>query len=185
MNRPTFLEGAAVALILAVAGASGWHLGSLLLPSRFLSTVLLSSLATFYAIYLIYRSPLRAGRLTALVAWFVLSAGLTLWPTPLLLQAIAYPAALWLLRTACHHPSLLGAAADLALQGMAAGAAVWAFRESGSLFLALWSYFLIQALFAAIPRPVRTPRPTDVPAEHPFDRAEHAAEAALRRIASR
>jgi hypothetical protein len=184
MNRPTFLEGVAVALILAIAGTSGWHLGSLLLPVRILPDLLIGGLATCYALYLLYRSPLRAGRLTALAAWFVLCLGLTLWPSPLLPQAAVYGAAMWLLRTACHHPSLLGAVADLVLQGLAAGAAVWAYRESGSLFLAIWSYFLIQALFAAIPRPALSRR-AEISAEDPFDRAERTAEAALRRIASR
>lgn len=184
MNRPTFFEGVAIAAVLAVAGTSGWHLGSLLLPRRILPDLLLTGIATLYALYLLYRSPLRAGRLTALASWLALSLGLVLWPVPLPLQAVAYGGALWLLRTACHHPSLLGLVADLALQALSAGAAVWAIRESGSLFLAMWSYFLVQALFAAIPR--ATPRGrTEALAQHPFDRAERAAEQALRRIAAR
>ena len=65
--------------------------------------------------------------------------------------------------------------------------AVWAATETGSPFLSIWSFFLVQALFVAIPVRVggnhREPQPEDHHDER-FERAHRAAQAALRRLSS-
>ena len=61
------------------------------------------------------------------------------------------------------------------------------FCLSGSLFLSIWSFFLVQALFVAIPTRLRQKAGDRGPArdsEDPFQRAHRAAEAALRKLSS-
>jgi len=183
MKRPPFVEGVFLALILAVAGGSAWSLAMLALPPGPAAVLLVNGLATAYALYLLFRSPLRAGRVTVGTAWLALIAGLAWAPPSLLVPACAFAAALWLLRSVCYHRSLAAVAADLALHALAAGAAVWTVDQSGSVFLAVWSYFLTQALFTVIPRPAAA-EPASVDAEAAFERARRNAEAALRRLVS-
>jgi hypothetical protein len=85
-----------------------------------------------------------AGVLLVLAAWL-----LPLQPTMLL---IAFTGLIWLTRTLLIHHGTAAVLADLAVSMAAAGAAIWALLQSGSLPLAAWSYFLLQALFSLIPR---------------------------------
>ena len=65
-------------------------------------------------------------------------------------------------------------------------AAVWAARQSGSFALSLWCFFLVQALYAAIPArfPGEGGSTADAVPEDRFQRAHRAAEAALRSLHS-
>jgi hypothetical protein len=79
---------------------------------------------------------------------------------------------------------------DLGLNTLSISATVWAITRSGSVFLATWCFFLVQALFVAIPPSVRknaksagnTP-PRNIAAENePFERARRQADQALRQL---
>ena len=89
----------------------------------------------------------------------------------------------WLIRSLYFHSSVLPALLDLGLCAIAGLAAIVTARHSHSMFLTIWSFFLVQALFIAIPPLLKTPRaaPADYP-EQRFKRALHAAEDAVRRM---
>ena len=73
----------------------------------------------------------------------------------------------------------------LALLGLSAG--VWAATQTGSLALAAWSLFLVQALFGLIPSGLARAAPDllgGAQSDDTFERAHRGAEAALRRIHS-
>ena len=75
----------------------------------------------------------------------------------------------------------------IGLNGLALSGAIWAAVQSGSLFLSIWSFFLVQALFVGIPSSISR-RPGSKAAgpdpEDRFQRAHRVAEAALRKLSS-
>jgi hypothetical protein len=92
---------------------------------------------------------------------------------------------IWLVRVLYHHTSMLSAAADLGLTSLAVVFATWAAYRSGSAWLALWCFFLLQAFFVWLPAGDRRRWAPQLPAEDgaAFERARRAAETALRRLA--
>ncbi|WP_295387005.1 hypothetical protein [uncultured Thiodictyon sp.] len=188
MNRPTFLEGVLVALVAAVGAEvldTGLRLALWPGPALRLTT---AALGLGYILYLVSRSDERAGRVLLVLAWMpVTGTALALVPG-VWSQVLVQLALVWLARVWCFHATPSAALLDLGLVLAGAATAVWAGVHSGSLFLALWCLFLVQALFGAIPaRPGhRTDRTmaSDIPAD-PFDLACRAAEGALHRIEGR
>ncbi len=184
MRTPTFLEGVLVALVASVAG-SVLHAATGFLGGAGTPWLLVALLGLGYALYLLWRSPVRAGRVAALAAWGAVAGLLGLAAPSLALYVVLHVAALWLLRSLFFHTRPVAALADLALSGAALAAGLWAFLHTGNLLLGLWCFFLVQALFVAIPqggvarRGVAAPLPDDR-----FETAHRAAEAAVRRLAT-
>ncbi len=186
MNRPTFLEGALVALIAAVAAAVLNSGLGLLVPAREALALTTAALGLGYLLYLLGRSGERAGRMIIVLTWVpVTAAAPALAPgvwSPILVQL----GWVWLVRVWCFQGTPTAALLDLGLILTGAAAALWAGGHSGSLFLAVWSLLLVQALFGIIP--ARPGPPADsaasaATAADPFDLARRSAEGALRRIA--
>jgi len=74
---------------------------------------------------------------------------------------------------------------DLGLSTLSVSATVWAITRSGSVFLATWCFFLVQALFVTIPPAVKgkkmaTDNPT--PNNDNFEQARRQADRALRQL---
>jgi len=186
MTRPTFLEGALVALIAAFAAAVFSSGLGLFVPTREALALTITALGLGYLLYLLARSGERAGRVVILLAWVpVTAAALTLapgvWPQVLMQLGLA-----WLVRVWCFQGTPTAALLDLGLILTGAVVALWAGSHSGSLFLAVWSLLLVQALFGVIPTRPGHPAGSGVgpaSAPDPFDLARRSAEWALRRIA--
>ena len=90
-------------------------------------------------------------------------------------------------RSLYFYSSVLPALTDLMLSGLGLAAAVWAAGQTGSVFLSLWCFFLVQALFVVIPTRIR--RRHSESSLGPdgldrFQRAHRSAEAAVRRLSS-
>lgn len=186
MNRPSFLEGALVALCAALAASvlyTGLRLA--LLPAAALALTV-AALGLGYLLYLVGRSGERVGRVLLVLAWVpVTAAALALLPG-VWGQVLVQLGLIWVARVWNFHRTPTAALLDLGLVIGGSAAALWAAVHSGSLFLAVWCLFLVQALFGSIPirsglRPDRSMSP-DTPAD-PFDLARRAAQRALRRIA--
>ena len=73
---------------------------------------------------------------------------------------------------------------DMGLQLLSVAAAVWALQHTGSIWLSLWSFFLMQSLFVFVPTRGSSTQSTtaDLLTESGFNKAYRSAEAALRRI---
>lgn len=184
MRTPTFLEGVVVALVASVAG-SVLQAALTFLGGTGASWLLIALLGLGYALYLLWRSPLRVGRVAALAAWGAVAGLLGLAAPSLALYVALHVAALWLLRSLFFHARPLAALADLALSGAALAAGLWAFAHTGSLLLGLWCFLLVQALFVAIPQGAPARRVAAAPpADDRFETAYHVAEAAARRLAT-
>lgn len=180
MRRPNFLEGAAVALIAALAGALTYAALAWALPAGTALRLLVAGLGLGYLIYLLGRCPTRAGRLATLALWFAAAAVLWLLSPPLPLYVAGHLGLPWLARSLHYHSGPLAALADLGLTGLGLTAAVGAYLHTGSPFLALWSLFLVQALFVFIPE--RGAAPTGEVDR--FQRAFQTAEAAVRKLSA-
>ena len=186
MNRPGFFEGVGMALLLASMGAAGLMALGGLFAGPFLLRWLLMALAGTYVLYLLARSPHRAGRVASAVIWLGGALGVWLLAPTFTWFTAAHVALIWLVRAFHHHRTVLGAVADLGLGALGFIVAVAAARQTGSLFLAVWCFFLVQALFVGITR-LRLRRNRGARDEAPtddFDKAARTAELALRRLAS-
>jgi hypothetical protein len=184
MTRPTFLEGVGVALVASLAGAAA-HTALSAAAGGGMLRLVVSSLALGYLIYLLVRTPMRVGRVTAFVAWWLAAAGLWFATPPLALYLLLHVGLLWLIRSLFFHSSLLSALADLAIGLLALAAGVWALVHTGSLLLGIWCFFLVQAGFVAIPAgPIGRRQARDPLHEDGFERAHRNAEAALRKHSS-
>ncbi|MBL1265419.1 hypothetical protein [Candidatus Methylomicrobium oryzae] len=187
MNKPTFWEGVAVALFAGIAGAGGFYAFAWVFSEAVAIRVVIGGLAFAYVFYLLGRSPERIGRATVLLAGGLLSAAVWLFYPPLFLFLLAHALYVWLIRTLYFHSRLFFSLADLGLCLFGIASAFWAFDRTGSLFMAFWCFFLIQALFGALsggnpPASTDAAFPTD--GESDFNRAYRAAEAAVRKLSN-
>lgn len=185
MKRPAFFHGVIVA---AVLGFFASVVVATLTPFVGLGSVirlLIPALGLAYLLYLFSRSQERVGRVTAISLWCVLAAA-TGWFSPALpLYLLIHVGAVWLLRSLYFYSGVLPALMDLGLSTLSISAAVWAITRSGSVFLATWCFFLVQALFVAIPPAVqRKPDMQRISTvqNDDFERARRQADQALRQL---
>lgn len=185
MKRPSFFHGVVVA---AVFGFFASAVVATLTPFVGLSAVLrlvIPALGLAYLLYLFSRSEDRVGRVTTLALWSALAA-VTWWVSPPLpLYLLIHVGAVWLVRSLYFYSGVLPALMDLGLSTLSVSATVWAITRSGSMFLATWCFFLVQALFVAIPPSVKSaqkPRRNTAVESETFENARRQADEALRQL---
>lgn len=183
MKNVNFTGGVIVALILAAAGSVLFSVLTPLFSAAPALRYVVSLLTLAYLLYLLSHSSVRVGRLTvgALAAGVI--AALLYWQPPLAPYSLTHIGLIWLVRCCYFHNSLLDALADLGFCVLAFAVAVWAAGRSGTLFLPLWSFFLVQALVLPVLRG-RFAKAGAFPPEggEAFRRARRSAESALRRL---
>ncbi len=185
MKRPTFLHGVLVA---AVLGFFASAVVETLTPFVGLGAVLrlvIPALGLAYLLYLLSRSKERVGRVTTLSLWGALAA-ITWWVAPPLpFYLLIHVGAIWLVRSLYFYSGVVPALMDLGLGALSISATVWAISRSGSVFLATWCFFLVQALFVTIPPVIKSKqkpeRNTAVESEN-FEHARRQADQALRQL---
>ncbi len=185
MKRPSFFHGVIVA---AVLGFFASAVVATLTPFVGFGAVLrlvIPALGLAYLLFLFSRSRERVGRVTTLSLWSALAA-VTWWVAPPLpLYLLIHVGAVWLVRSLYFYSGVLPALMDLGLSTLSISATVWAITRSGSVFLATWCFFLVQALFVAIPPAVtskrKAQRNTAVESET-FEHARRQADQALRQL---
>ena len=185
MKRPTFFHGVIVA---AVLGFFASAIVATLTPFVGLGAVIrivIPALGLSYLLYLFSRSEERVGRVITLSLWSAL-ATVTWWiAPPLPLYLLIHVGAIWLVRSLYFYSGVLPALMDLGVSTLSISATVWAISRSGSVFLATWCFFLVQALFVAIPPAIKsaqkTQRNTAADNEN-FERAKRSADQALRQL---
>lgn len=176
--------GLALSIAMAVLAASGAEVFGARTGLR--GAIALVGLA--YVLIGIAQSRARVGRVVATAAW-ALGAGLAFMLTTSSAVYVGVHVGLaWLARAAFLRTSPLAALTELGLAVLAFGTAAWTFGHTGSLLLAAWCFFLIQALHVAIPTVTGGDRRRGgVPEPDPdtrFARAQRSAEGALRRLSA-
>lgn len=187
MKQPTFFEGVALALAASLLGSALYNVLSSVFPAGAVLRLLVAGISLAYVFYLLSRSRERVGRVTVIACWTLVAGVLWFIAPPLMLYGLMHLGLIWLIRSLYFYSSILLALADLTLNGLSLASAVWAARQTGSVFLSLWCFFLVQALFVAIPtRLSRGNRETPAGAvdRDRFQRAHRAAEAAVRKLSS-
>ena len=185
MTRPGFLEGVGIALALAVGGGVAFALLAPLFAGTFLLKAVAAAAGLGYLLFLVARGRVRTGRVVTLAAWAL--ATVAAWAfAPLTLYLAAQAGMLWLLRVLLLGRGFVAALADLGLVALGLAASGWALARTGSVGVALWSFFLVVALAAFVPARVtrRASREARTDPDR-FQQAHHAAEAALRALVAR
>ncbi len=184
-NRPGFLHGVIVAAVFWFFASAVVATLTPLFGFGSVIRLIIPALGLAYLLYLMSRSGERLGRVTTLCLWSALAV-VTWWVSPPFpLYLLIHVGTVWLVRSLYFYSGVMPALMDLGLTGLSVSAAVWAVTRSGSVFLATWCFFLVQALFVAIPPSVqRQAKPEqNTPAESEiFDRARRQADAALRHL---
>lgn len=187
MKHPSFGEGVAVALAAAVVGSVAYSVLHDLIGFGWASYALISGLGLGYILYLLARSRERVGRFVTLGVWLLGSGTSWFMLEDPALYLVTQAGMIWLIRSLYHQPGPLAAVLDLALGLAALAAGLWAFVHADSLFLGIWTYFLVQALFVTIPSAKgarRTSRAGAGPDSDPFQTAYRSAEGALRKLSA-
>jgi len=187
MKQPSFFEGVVIALAASLLGSALYSMFSSTFPAAAVLRLLIAGIAFAYVFYLLSRSRERVGRVTVVACWALATGVIWFIEPPLMLYILMHLGLIWLIRSLYFYSSVLPALADLGLNGLSLTAAIWAARQTGSVFLSLWCFFLVQALFVAIPaRLNRSNKATQAGAENEdrFQRAHRSAEAAVRKLSS-
>jgi hypothetical protein len=185
VNRPGLARELALALLVAAAGAFGLRIAELAFGTALALRLCIAGCGAAFALTLLAAAHGRAGRIVAPLGLVALDLALFASGAPLALWAAAQACTLWLLRCAYFHKSAFVALADAGLAVLALGAATASLRHSGSAFLALWSFGLVQALYTLLPADPAAraaPASPECDADERFDAAQRRAEAALRRL---
>lgn len=188
MKKPGFLRGIVVAAALALAGSIAFSGLSLILGGAVALKILLTLLAGVYVLYLLRASAERTGRIAVFAAWLLVTGGIWFFTADLTLMLIAQAVSISIVRSLYHHAGVLAGLLDLVLSAFALSAAVWASAQTGSMFLIVWCFFLVQALFVGIPASFKPEQRQSTAQkftpEDEFGRAFRTAETAIRRIAT-
>lgn len=179
MNKPSFLEGVVVAAAASLGGSVLFTaLATLTSPGEALAFAI-TAVGLGYQGYLFSRAESRRGRLLTIVLWLSISVGALALGASAREFVLVQAGLIWLSRSLLLDRGIPALVLDGLLVAFGLAAALWAEFGSGSLLLALWSFFLVQALFPNISqRPNATPKME----KDPFDKSEAAAQAALRRL---
>ncbi|OZG69733.1 hypothetical protein BTA51_29350 [Hahella sp. CCB-MM4] len=191
MNTISFWRGVVVAFILSFLGAIAFSVFSPIIGSAVSARVLLVSLSLIYLVVLLYQSRARSGKLLSVATWLFTTALLFLFNPTILLWLSSYVGMLWVIRCLYRYGSLWTAGADALLNGLALLLALATAIHTHSVFLSLWCFFLVQALYVYIPVKGsilrRSPTKDTAPAasEDRFERAYRTADAAFKRLSAR
>ena len=185
MKRPTLFHGVLVAAGFAFLASA---LIAALTPFVGFGSVvrLCIPLVSFaYMLYLLRSSDERIGTVTTVSLWSALAI-VTWWISPPLpLYLLIHAGAIWLVRSLYFYTGVFPALLDLGLTAVSLAGFTWAATRTGSVFMATWCLFLVQAVFVAIPRSIRRKKaPQPIAGNESFERARRQADEALRQLAS-
>lgn len=185
MKPPSLWRELGVALVLSLVGTVAFHALAVAAGTSSALRLTVLGLGSAYALALLATVPTRIGKPVAAVVGAGLGALLVVLDPPLPAWVLAQTAGLWLLRCCYLHGGPGAALKDATLSTFAVAAAWYGAVHSRSIFLALWAYFLVQALWSLIPATAPTAAAPDTGPACRFDQAERTAEAALRRLTLR
>jgi len=184
-KRPEFLHGVIIAAVFGFFASAVVATVTPFIGFGSVIRLVIPALGLTYLLYLMSRSKERLGRVTTLSLWSALAV-VTWWVAPPFpLYLLIHVAAVWLVRSLYFYSGVMPALMDLGLNALSISAAVWAITRSGSVFLAIWCFFLVQALFVAIPPTMtgkKKPERNTAAENENFECAKRQADAALRQL---
>lgn len=188
MGKTSLLHGILAACVLSAFSVPLW-LGLQWLGGSGV-VGLIAALGLGYIAYLLASSPSRRGRVILGVGSAVTLLGACIVsPSPMAIGLLAM-GTVWLVRSVLYYSGILPALWDAALCAVSVICALGTALSTHSLWLTVWVFFLLQALFVCIPqgftrsqhdRASRAPSGVD----DAFARAHRSAEEALQAMAQR
>ena len=151
MKSPGFWRQVGYGLLLSAAGAVLFAGLSGLIGSATLLRALIVVLGAAYLALLLHGLRVRIGLVVTLACWIAVTLLLFAFDPRLWAWLLAQVAMVWLVRSLYRYDSLAAAIADAALSGLALATAIATAGYTRSMFLTLWIFFLVQALFVFIP----------------------------------
>lgn len=185
MKRPTFFHGVVVAAVLAFAASVVIGALTPFVGVGSIVRLVIPAISLAYVMYLLRSSTERVGRITTLSLWSALAVAVWWIGPPLPFYVLVHVGAVWLVRSLYFYSGIFPALMDLGLSAMSVTAFIWAASRTGSIFLAAWSFFLVQALFVVIPTTIarkKAPSSASVTDNESFDRARRQADQALQQL---
>jgi len=153
MKRPSIIGGVIAAFCLAFIAVVLLQVDALFFPYAYYYSLKTSiaSITLAYLIYLLWAKKSSHGRILLLFSvCLILGMGyLVLSLTPFILLSMFI---IWLSRSLLWHRSFIAAGADGVLCGLGSIFSTFSWLHTGSLFIAIWCFFLLQALFVLIPQ---------------------------------
>lgn len=185
MKALTFWRGVLLAIVISVVGAVLHMVLAKVFGSATTLRLVILVAALGYVLALLAHGPRQDGRVVAALAWLGLAGLLLVFNPPLILWLLLQTGFIWLLRSLQRYASLIPAGSDALLSGFALAAAIATAQHTHSLFLALWSYLLVQALAAFIPARNTAAPAASAGADTDFESSYRNAETALRNLSLR
>jgi hypothetical protein len=185
MKALTFWRGALLAICISVVGAVLHTVLARILGGAISLRLVILIASLSYVLALLAHGPGQSGRVVAALAWLGLAGLLLVFNPPLTLWLLLQTGFIWLLRSLQRYDSLIPAGSDALLSGFALAGAIATAQHTHSLFLALWSYFLVQALAAFISVRYVTAPAASAGADSDFESSYRNAETALRNLSLR
>jgi hypothetical protein len=151
LRKPTFLGEAAAGFVISVVAAVVALSLSFVLPAGVVARLVVAALGLTLVLRAMARSSEKTGRIVTVAVWLAAAAGIWLIGASLVTTVVVHVALVWLVRSLFAYSRLVEAALDLGLTLLALSFAVFAAVRTDSVFLAAWSFLLLQALHVAIP----------------------------------
>lgn len=171
-----------IAALLSISGAIIYNATATLLSPAYAFQSVLILLSLAYGLFILSETKPAPGRYVAFALWLILSVFSVVFSPKISILLVCYSMGLWLLRSLIRYTSLLPALTDAGLILFALASAYVALLHSHSLALALWSFFLVQALTTFIPASFFIPTPLAKTQADKFNCAYRTAENALKRL---
>lgn len=185
--KPGFFEGVALAFVAALVSTVAFEALAMVFYSGMMLKFFISLGSFSYIGYLLWRSPERNGRLSITAAWLSLSGLAWILSPSLIAYTLIQLIMIWLVRSLYYHSNLITALADLGLIGLGLLTAAWSWLQTGSVFIAIWCFFLIQALYVLLPQTWSgsiSNSGTSNNRVDPFEQAHRSAELAVKKLAN-
>jgi hypothetical protein len=182
-NRPSIGQSLVAAFVLSLCGAAVLATLTPFAGAGAAGRAVIALLGFAYVLYLVGKSGERIGRVTTIVLWVAAASVTWLAGLPIVGYVLVHVGLVWLVRSLYYYSGVLPALADLGLALLGAAFAAWAAQRSGSAWLALWCFFLVQSFHVLLPASLGADA-SAATGDDAFARAHRAAEAAVRRLSS-
>lgn len=191
VRKSSFLGEAFLGLLTSLVAAAVAATLSFVMPTSVVARLVVAGLGLAIVVRVIARSDDKTGRVATLVVWMGIAAAAWYPGIDLPAYVATHVVMAWLVRSLFSRTRMLEAGLDLGLTLLALSFAIFALVRTESVLLAVWCFFLLQALHVSVPAlaaRITSPRNAEPIADDPngrFTAAFRAADEALHRIAGR
>lgn len=188
MKNVTFAQGVGFALLSSIIATVILLTMSSVFPASSLIRLIIGGIVFFYILYLFSRNDEKTGRLSILLVWLLVTILSLAFVNSLMLFISFQLIMIWLIRSLYFYNSTFSSLTDLCLTGVSLVIVIWVWTISFSIFLSIWCFFLIQALFVFIPEKINKQKIelfSKQKNDNDFEQAYKSAEMAVRKLTTK